>query len=246
VRTPSVLPFLADPDVFILRSRKVDLNAGERYTLFLLNALFGRLLFTSDDVSRYTPEEERLFLSLFPFREKRFVSVRSVGGIVTAVFFIGENRYRVYANLADRPVRFVLPPATPRGGSPSNYFRDRTAEGASHPTFAGEGDPVDLAEHESACFLTLSDDVPSIAGSTGNLFPGSEITELKASDPPSGGELSVDLHPYARNRGEVFIRVPGPGRYGVNGTETESYEPLLGTWILRTGLYRVQDRRLDP
>ncbi len=223
-------PFLADPDVFILRSRGVALTPAERYTLFLLNALFGQLLFTSDDVSRYTPEERELFLSLFPFREKKFESVRTSGGVTAAAFSLRENRYRVYANLADRPVRFVLPPTYPRAQSPDCYFRARTFEGRPDPVFAAEGDSVELEGHESLCFLAVPNEDYAVAGSTGNLFPGSEITGIVASR----GTLDIELHPHTRNRGEVFIRVPGPGKYIVNGLETEAYEPHPQTWIVRT------------
>ncbi len=215
----------------IPRSRGVALTPAERYTLFLLNALFGRLLFTSDDVSRYTPEEGKLFLSLFPFREKRFESVRSAGGVTAAVFSLRGNRYRVYANLTEGPVRFVLPPPYPLSHNPGCYFRSRSVEGRPDPVFAAEGDPVGLAGQESACFVSVPNEDYAVAGSTGNLFPGSEITGIGASM----GKLDLELHPNTRNRGEVFIRVPGPGKYIVNGLDTEAYEPLPLTWIVKTG-----------
>ena len=233
---PARLPFLTDPDVVILRSRGVDLAPAEGYTLFLMNALFGQVLFTSDDVSRYTPQEGELFLSLFPFREKQFESVRSAGGVTAAVFFVDGKRYRAYANLSGRRVRFFLPPPHPAASrSGGGYFRSRNTEGRLNPVFVSGGEPIELAGRESACFLELPDEVPSIAGTTGNLFPGSEITDLEGLSSASERRISFDYLPSSRSRGEVFIRVPGHQSYTVNGTVLDAYEALPGTWIVRTG-----------
>ncbi|MBR2496026.1 MAG: alpha-galactosidase [Clostridia bacterium] len=49
--------FLNDPDVFILRSDNVKMSVDERLTLSIANAIFGKVLFTSDDFMKYPDED---------------------------------------------------------------------------------------------------------------------------------------------------------------------------------------------
>ena len=50
-----------DPDVFLLRDENIKLSKGQREALSKLNALFGSLLFTSDDIATYDEEKKALF-----------------------------------------------------------------------------------------------------------------------------------------------------------------------------------------
>lgn len=49
--------FHNDPDVFILRSEKQQLTPAQQQTMLTIQALLGNLLFTSDDIGQYTPEQ---------------------------------------------------------------------------------------------------------------------------------------------------------------------------------------------
>ena len=49
--------FVNDPDVFVLRQDHQKLTAVQQNTILTLNALLGGLLFTSDDLSDYSPEQ---------------------------------------------------------------------------------------------------------------------------------------------------------------------------------------------
>lgn len=49
--------FLNDPDVFLLRSDNIEMTDSEKYALSVTNSIFGRVLFTSDDFSKYKSEE---------------------------------------------------------------------------------------------------------------------------------------------------------------------------------------------
>lgn len=42
-----------DPDVFLLRNDNIDLSSGQKRALATLNALFGSVMMTSDDLSKY-------------------------------------------------------------------------------------------------------------------------------------------------------------------------------------------------
>ncbi len=49
--------FHNDPDVFILRNENQKLTPAQQQTVLTINALLGNLLFTSDDVGKYSPEQ---------------------------------------------------------------------------------------------------------------------------------------------------------------------------------------------
>ena len=50
-----------DPDVFLLRDNNIKLSKAQREALSKLNALFGSLLFTSDNIADYDEEKNKLF-----------------------------------------------------------------------------------------------------------------------------------------------------------------------------------------
>lgn len=61
--------FGCDPDVFLLRDENLSLSEGRREALLTLNALFGRLLMTSDNIAGYDFEKrETLARALALFR----------------------------------------------------------------------------------------------------------------------------------------------------------------------------------
>lgn len=90
--------FLNDPDVFILRSKNNKLSPDQRYTLLLLNLIFGGLVFTSDNLDEYTQEELKLYKSIFPIREKVIKRV-DFSGIVKIYFTIDNYEYLAISNL---------------------------------------------------------------------------------------------------------------------------------------------------
>jgi alpha-galactosidase len=72
--------FRNDPDVFLLRSKNINLSSDQKLTLLLVNSIFGGLLFTSDNVAEYTPDEYERYLSHLPLVEKKINSVRTLDG----------------------------------------------------------------------------------------------------------------------------------------------------------------------
>ncbi|MRG96337.1 glycoside hydrolase family 36 protein [Polyangium spumosum] len=224
--------FLNDPDVFFLRDlsfgherfdpflalqqarwgKKQPLSRDEKYTLFLLNNLFGRLVFTSDDIDEYDDEVMDLYLSSFPLREKEDVRASlagappafgEVGGFYEVHFRIGELRYTVLANLSDAPARRAL--------EKDAFSRGIRGEACFHSA----GEVVSLPPHASICLLEDGGAEARLVGSTSSLFPGSDIHSLA---PDGEGGLRALRAPRARGRGLVFLR-PHAGEPGarVNG-----------------------------
>lgn len=53
--------FLNDPDVFLLRDDHLQLSASQKTMLAMVNHWFGKILFTSDDISLYQNEARQLY-----------------------------------------------------------------------------------------------------------------------------------------------------------------------------------------
>jgi|GEM_PF-24831 len=220
--------FSNDPDVFFLRrlsfdgqrfdpvvalqelrwGKRIPLTDAEKYTLFLLNNIFGRLVFTSDDINEYSDEVMSLYLSSFPLREKRNVRVTlagkaptfgEVGGCYEIRFQIGTLEYLAYANLSNDEFTTTL--------GTSCFSRDTRGRGRFH---AG-GESLTLKSHASMCFLEEPAGDVALLGSESHLFPGSDIAEWTRERDES---ITVRRSTLARGKGQVVFRVPR-GRSGI-------------------------------
>jgi alpha-galactosidase len=101
--------FHNDPDVFILRSNNNRLSKEQRHTLFLLNNIFGSVLFTSDNINEYTVEELDMYQSIFPPSPKKIerVVIDGVipGGLLKTYFSIAGRQYLAVSNLRDKGIQ---------------------------------------------------------------------------------------------------------------------------------------------
>lgn len=67
--------FLNDPDVFLMRDKNMKMSFRQRAALTTINALFGSLLMTSDDISEYdVPKQSVLEHALDLFRNGKVLS----------------------------------------------------------------------------------------------------------------------------------------------------------------------------
>ena len=130
--------FLNDPDVFILRSKNNKLTKHQRYTLLLINLIFGGLVFTSDNISEYSEEELQLYKSIFPIKEKIITKVE-FSQVVRINFLIDNNEYLVLCNLEATK----LATTTKEAG---NYFNK--AKGLIDTNTI-----ISLEPYQSVCFI---------------------------------------------------------------------------------------------
>lgn len=211
--------FFNDPDVFILRDENNSLSPEEKDTLYVLNNIFGGLVFTSDNVANYPKETLRYYLAHFPLRAKTIAQVRNAGGLHEIRFSIGALSYCAWANMGDESSQFTLP------------------EGAfcRHDARTGEVDflpgksTIVLRPHETQCFLHIAENAPALAGSSGHIFPASEVETFKFM----GKNFTVKLHPKAQRPNAVFVRVAKAGTYHLNGAPAESKEVLPGVHLIK-------------
>ncbi len=73
--------FLSDPDVFFLRTENLKLSELEKRKLYTVNALFGGVLFHSDNMGRYTPEQDRLYEHVLHLRDAKNIRVEADYGL---------------------------------------------------------------------------------------------------------------------------------------------------------------------
>lgn len=176
--------FVSDPDVYILRWENNQLSPEQRFTLFLVNQIYGGLLFTSDNPAEYDEETLALFRSQFPLRKKEIITADES----RVRFRIGSLEYIAFHNLTGNAVEHELPDGL--------YF---SSEGGFT-----RGGRILLRGYESRCFMIPPDEPYTLAGSTGILFPGSEIESWEHSD----GSIRFRVDPRTQSPGFIMIRVP--------------------------------------
>lgn len=92
--------FHNDPDVFILRSDHQHLSPVQQQTVLVINVLLGNLLFTSDDVGEYTPEQSSEFMEALALRGSRILAVTELENDLYCIHFeYHSERYSAYCNL---------------------------------------------------------------------------------------------------------------------------------------------------
>ena len=68
-----------DPDVFLLRDENIQLSKEQKYALTIINALFGSVLMTSDDIATYNDYQKSVLAkALDLFKNAKVVSVTRI------------------------------------------------------------------------------------------------------------------------------------------------------------------------
>ena len=87
--------YLSDPDVFFLRTDNIKLTEGQKYKLAVINALFGGVYLTSDNMGKYDVEQRDLYKRLLRLRAAKVDSVEVRGKSITVQFSLGNKKDRV-------------------------------------------------------------------------------------------------------------------------------------------------------
>lgn len=90
--------FCSDPDVFLLREG-IRLNGQQKEILLLLNALFGSVLFTSDNIGTYTGAQRALFEQALRLQQAKDVRVEGRGQQVTITYTLDAARHGLQVDL---------------------------------------------------------------------------------------------------------------------------------------------------
>ena len=196
--------FLNDPDVFILRKENNKLSFGEKYALLLANVMFGDLIFTSDDVSKYDKTMMSLFKSIFPLHKPQDIKIDTGQHFYRISFRIKERQYIAFFNLSDSIKRVRLPSGL--------YF-----EGVGGTLV--EGNTMwEVPAHEACVLYHVGLNPFAIAGTVGHIFPASEIDNIYLVDE----ELRLDFCEGLVCTPTVYIKIPTEYQIDmVNGSKAE-------------------------
>ena len=87
-----------DPDVFLLRDDNISLSKEQRKALITINALFGSVLMTSDNIATYDDEKKALLdKSLKLFKEAKVTLYQTMGHLIRVKYqFNGEEHQFIY------------------------------------------------------------------------------------------------------------------------------------------------------
>lgn len=206
-----------DPDVFMLRDGKPRVNRNkltppQRHTLFFLNNLLGRLVFFSDHVDQYTPEQKEQLAAMFPWPNTSITEFACSDDLYTIHIAADNRRWLALANLSGRQRPLQLPAGC--------WFNPETG-------LAKGGEEIQLLPHQTRCFAAAQTaaDSPRVLGSSGHLLPGAQVESLS----PQDGEWKLTLKPHASPYTRVYISVPpGTTALVVNGRKHQ-VSTQLGT-----------------
>ena len=86
--------FYNDPDVFLLRDENISLSIEQRIALTKLNALFGSVLMTSDDIATYDESKKKILdEALDIFKNGKVLSYSTSGKIINIKYSLHEKEY---------------------------------------------------------------------------------------------------------------------------------------------------------
>ena len=88
--------FYNDPDVFLLRDENISLSLEQRIALTKLNALFGSVLMTSDDIATYDETKKKILdEALDIFKNGKVLSYSTCGKIINIKYSLHEKEYDI-------------------------------------------------------------------------------------------------------------------------------------------------------
>lgn len=181
--------FISDPDVFILRSNKNEMSFNQRYSLLLINCIFGGLVFTSDNIEEYSEEEMDIYMSSFPLKEKKITRVVTNGDSHRAEFAIENKNYLLLSNLNPHMLSFNIPF--------EKYFNTKSKQFINTNI-------VLLEPYETCCLLKVNNLPYEIIGDDCCLFAGSMIEEQKIVN----NNLYIKYSDKFIKRGNLYLSVP--------------------------------------
>ena len=101
--------FHNDPDVFILRKNENNLNEDQQYTLLIINALLGNLIFTSDDFSEYSYEQKAEFEFVRHLQKSQIKTVENLNKNHYLIRFEnGGMDFATVCNLGNKRASFLV------------------------------------------------------------------------------------------------------------------------------------------
>jgi len=186
------LPFKNDPDVFMLRTENQKLDRDQQFTLYLVNQLFGSLIFTSDNLKNYDNWAWQLYKSQFPAKPLNIQKV-TIDEAIVKVFFKGQqNEFLALCNLGKKAQQVNLK---------DKYFIQRNTE-TSPLTNAIQS--TNLNAYQSQILIKADEGAAfQIIKSNRHLFAGNEFDLFEVE----GNYINCQINEHAQE-GETWVQCP--------------------------------------
>jgi hypothetical protein len=130
----------------------------------------------------------KLYLSLFPVREKSIEKVEHTQKLCRVEFKIDDRSYLSMSNLSGKEIKLHLDEGV--------YF-ERTMG------FIFGNTDIYLKPNETICLLKLQNKDFQVAGSD-NIFPGNEVIDLNVEE----DNIILKFHEHCMGVGHVYISIP--------------------------------------
>jgi hypothetical protein len=187
--------FYNDPDVFILRKGNNYLTDSQKRSLYIINLVFGGLVFTSDNIGEYSETEMKLYLSHFPHKPKKINYVEKLDKIYKISFNINDREYMVISNLGEKAKALSL--------KKGEYIRFLSKDNMDI-LFVDKEKFITIAPYDTLCFYKMKGAAYELLGGSGHVFSGSEIKNFKVSE----DNITLELSQRAILKEVVYIKVP--------------------------------------
>jgi len=101
--------FTNDPDVFLLRNDNIKLTKNQKITIFLINTIFGNLVFTSDNISEYSEWQTQLINNLQFFLSAKVNWFTEDNDLFQYHFSIENKHFFGFTNLSENNIKISSP-----------------------------------------------------------------------------------------------------------------------------------------
>ncbi len=99
--------FLNDPDVFLLRDDNIKMSNSQKRTLSFVNGLFGCLLFTSDNVSKYNESHKELFVNTLELQGATDIVVTDNNNCIIIEYSLFQIRHKVKIDIINGKMKEI-------------------------------------------------------------------------------------------------------------------------------------------
>lgn len=183
--------FINNPDTFNLQDKNHKLLPEQKYTLFMLNNIFGGMIFTSDNINNYNEKTINLYKSSFPKQSIKIKSVIENNDCYKIKIQLNNKTYIILTNLTSRLRKLELLEGV--------YF---DKERKNVVEILERNKKITLKPFETRCYYEVADS-DLIIGTDGYILPCGEIKEYNVSEDKI---LNISLKEKFINDTNMYIR----------------------------------------
>jgi alpha-galactosidase len=94
--------------VFLLRDENIDLSKDQKITIFLINNIFGSLVFTSDNIKKYKSWQTDLLKNIEFFHSAQVLSFSETDDLFEYHFCVKGKHFTGLSNLSHKTAKIEI------------------------------------------------------------------------------------------------------------------------------------------